>query len=497
MDGAGSMFRLLAHRRRPGSLLGAFLTAGGFAACGALALAQDGDRSAPIRAGEEARGQRPGNLVGHGGPIKAIRVDPASGRALTGSFDYAMMVWDVAREEPSRIFRFEDHDGPVNAVAFVPGAKSTLSADNEGTVALWDLETGRLVRKFTGHEAKVVGLAVSGDGRWAVSASWDRTARVWDLVELKSGPVLEGHQGPVNAAALSADGARVYTASQDGSIAVHDRADGRRERPIYRHGWGINVLERLPGSERLVFGALDGAAGIVDGETGNVVLQLKAHQRPVLALAVHARSGLLATGGADGIVRVVRASDGALIAEHRDPFGPIWVLAFKSDGNGLYYGGLDDFATLLPVAPRAPLEPVESKFPRRFQVAGNPDDALAQGELQFARKCSVCHALTPDGANRAGPTLHNLFGRKAGGVPGYPYSDALKTREIVWTEEMVARLFELGPEHVTPGSKMPLQKITDAQQRDALIAYLKVATAAPVDENAGSGQGSNAKGGSR
>ena len=49
------------------------------------------------RAEEKQRRARPGNLVGHGGPVKALAVDAASGRALTGSFDYAMMGWDIAR----------------------------------------------------------------------------------------------------------------------------------------------------------------------------------------------------------------------------------------------------------------------------------------------------------------------------------------------------------------------------------------------------------------
>jgi cytochrome c len=473
--------------------MGILLGAGCLAAWDAPARARD-DNSVAVGAGAEARPQPSGNLVGHGGPINAIRVDPATGRALTGSFDYSMMVWNVAGDEPRQLFRFADHDGPVNAVTFVPGGRRALSADNDGAVALWDLETGRLVHKFRGHEAKVVGLAVSEDGRWAVSAGWDRTARLWDLVELKSGPVLWGHRGPVNAAALSADGSRIYTAGSDGEIVVHDRGGGWR-RPIYKHGWGINVLEWLPGSDRLAFGALDGAAGILDGETGEVVVELKAHQRPVLALAVHAEPGLLATGGADGIIRVMQSGDGALIAEHRNPFGPVWALAFTTGGEGLYYGGLDDFATLLSVAPRAPFEPAENRFPRRFQASGNPRDPLAQGELEFARNCSICHTLTPDGANRAGPTLHNLFGRKAGAVPGYPYSEALKNLGLVWTEETVARLFELGPEQVAPGSKMPLQKIADESQREALVAYLKAATA--VDENAGSGGELGAKGGTR
>jgi cytochrome c len=484
--------------RRPttlGTLAGVWLCAVGCVAWEAAAVAQESFDRTRIGAGAEAIPQRPGNLVGHGGPIKSIRVDPGTARALTGSFDYTMMVWDVAGEKPRRIFRFADHDGPVNAVAFIPGGEHALAAGNDGAVALWGLETGRLVHKFKGHADRIVGLAVSEDGRWAVSASWDRTARVWDLLALQPGPVLEGHRGPVNAVAFSADGARVYTASGDGSIVVHDRATSGASRAIYRHGWGINVLERLPGSERLAFGALDGAAGLLEGETGEVTLTLKAHERPVLALAVLADPALVATGGADGAVRVMRATDGALIGEHRNLFGPIWALAFTRQGTAIYYGGLDDFATFQHVVPQAPFEPVEKGFPQRVQVTGQPDDPLAKGERQFARNCSGCHTVTPDGGNRAGPTLYNLFGRKAGGLPGYPYSEALKRLDLVWTEDTVARLFELGPEHVTPGSKMPLQKITNETQRDALIAYLKVATA--VDDKAGMGPGSDVKGGSR
>src|SRR3546814_3372309 len=73
------------------------------------------------------------------------------------------------------------------------------------------------------------------------------------------------------------------------------------------------------------------------------------------------------------------------------------------------------------------------------------------------RKCSACHTLGPDSANKAGPTLHGIFGRRAGSVPGYKYSDALKESELVWNEKTIGNLFKLGPDDFTPGSKMPLQ----------------------------------------
>lgn len=93
------------------------------------------------------------------------------------------------------------------------------------------------------------------------------------------------------------------------------------------------------------------------------------------------------------------------------------------------------------------------------------------------RACAFCHTLTPDGGNRAGPTLWNLFGRPAGAVDGYHYSSALKGSGIVWNEDTVARLFEVGPDAMTPGSKMPLQTIPSAADRADLVAYLKAATA--------------------
>jgi len=64
-----------------------------------------------------------------------------------------------------------------------------------------------------------------------------------------------------------------------------------------------------------------------------------------------------------------------------------------------------------------------------------------------------------------------------GAVADYKYSDALKKSGIVWTAETVDKLFALGPDVFTPGSKMPLQAMGNAKRRADLIAYLKLATA--------------------
>jgi cytochrome c len=115
-------------------------------------------------------------------------------------------------------------------------------------------------------------------------------------------------------------------------------------------------------------------------------------------------------------------------------------------------------------------------------AAGPPEPvtpAQERGRELFG-KCEACHTLSPDGGRRAGPSLIGLFGRRAGSLPGYSYSEALAKSDLVWNEETVSSLFAEGPEHFTPGSKMPLQRMSSAEDRADLIAYLKLVTAPPA-----------------
>jgi len=92
------------------------------------------------------------------------------------------------------------------------------------------------------------------------------------------------------------------------------------------------------------------------------------------------------------------------------------------------------------------------------------------------RACVACHTLNPSEGERAGPTLHGLFGRQIATLPGYNFSAALGQRDIVWTPKTVARLFEIGPAEYTPGTKMPEQRIGREEDRDALVNFLEQAT---------------------
>jgi len=104
-------------------------------------------------------------------------------------------------------------------------------------------------------------------------------------------------------------------------------------------------------------------------------------------------------------------------------------------------------------------------------AAAAPAD-VATGEAVYAR-CQACHALAYD---RTGPRHCGLIGRRAGSVPGYAYSEAMKKSKIVWSAATLDR-FLANPTAAVPGTTMGYAGVADAKERAALIAYLADANA--------------------
>jgi cytochrome c len=94
-------------------------------------------------------------------------------------------------------------------------------------------------------------------------------------------------------------------------------------------------------------------------------------------------------------------------------------------------------------------------------------DAKRGGEL-YAR-CAACHALAYD---RVGPRHCGLLGRRAGSIPGFEYSAAMKKSGLVWNAKTLDR-FLASPMQRVPGTTMTYAGVADAKERADLVAYLE------------------------
>lgn len=119
----------------------------------------------------------------------------------------------------------------------------------------------------------------------------------------------------------------------------------------------------------------------------------------------------------------------------------------------------------------ADLKAAAAKLPAPYNTADVED-----GKEKFAL-CSSCHTIAPGGPNMTGPNLHGVVGRKAASLPGYTYSDALKSAGFTWDADHLQQWLE-GPMKLVPGTKMTFMGIKDPKDRTEVIAYLMAEGAA-------------------
>jgi cytochrome c len=108
-------------------------------------------------------------------------------------------------------------------------------------------------------------------------------------------------------------------------------------------------------------------------------------------------------------------------------------------------------------------------------VEAPAQEGNAEEGAEVFKKCRACHDVGPGAKNKVGPLLNGIFGRTAGTIEGFNYSDANKqagAKGLVWTEEVMFKYLE-APLSFMPGTKMAFAGLKDPQDRKDVIAYLK------------------------
>jgi len=402
-------------------------------------------------------------MRGHGGPVRAIVVTPDGDTAVSGSFDQSAIVWSLEEGAARQVLRF--HDGAVNAVALLTKG-GFLTAGEDGRIALWRRSATAPEQVIEAHKGPIVALSVAADGARVASASWDGTARVTPL-EAGAVRVLEGHQGNVNGVAFLPGGG-VATAGYDATLRIWPADPGGA--PVVRTlPTALNGVAVAPDGEIVVAGA-DGAVRMLRPD-GTERAHVQVSPSPAIALALSPDGRRIAAATITGAVAVIDRESATVALTLVGPGLPVWSVAFRPDGRELVTGGGDRMVRRWSAVTGEPVGALAMARPGDELAAFNGD----RGAEVF-QACVACHTLTPDQGNRAGPTLHGVFGRRIASLPGYNFSEPLKSLDVVWTPETVSKLFEVGPARYTPGTKMPEQTISDPADREALVRFLERVT---------------------
>ena len=247
---------------------------------------------------------------------------------------------------PGDVRCFVGHTAAVTAVAVSPDGRLAVSAAEN--VRVWELATGKELRKLEGHTHAVRTLAFTPDGREILSAGSDMSARIWDSA---TGKQLQCFPNWVqHCAAFSVDGRRMVSGNAyDGMVRLFDLEVGRELRRFKGHATFVRSVAFSLDGRRVISGAgdmreekgkwtaLDCTVRIWDAETGREQHCLKGHAEVIRCVAVSPNGRLIASSG-----RPVRIWDVATGKQIGTAGGEPHFLGFSTDSRLLLYdiGGL-------------------------------------------------------------------------------------------------------------------------------------------------------------
>jgi len=266
---------------------------------------------------------------------------------IYGSLRYGVFpanpVW-LLSTLPSTQFlqRSLDNVGSVNAIALSPDGQTLVSA-SFGTIRIWNVRTGRLVRTLNSVHSKksVKTLAVSPDSSMLVSGGDDNNVIMWDLKTGRRVRTIPAHKAAVNAIAFSRDGQTLASGSDDKTIRLWNVRTGSRLRTLSGHAGGVNAIALSRDGKTLASGSQDKTMRLWNLDTGEVRRIITGHEGPVNAVAFSPNGQIVASASTDNTIRLSNVQDGKRTRTFKGHSSWVRTIAFSPDSRTLISGGGD------------------------------------------------------------------------------------------------------------------------------------------------------------
>jgi len=281
--------------------------------------------------------------------------EAAIARIQAGSLDSSAQVWTPLSGR--LITAYHGQHGGVTTIALSPDSRRAASGGlSDGTVQLWDPQTGQHVLTFTqqppgkqsakpaSNDSSIWAIAWSPDGTRIASGDALHHVQVWDPLTGKILLTYQKHTGPITALAWSPDGNSLASASDDQTVQVWDATSGKQIQTYTDHAQGVRTLLWAADGQSILSAGSDHLIWVWDATNGNPYWLYKGHTAPINAMQWSPDNSKLFSTSDDKTVRLWenwQSGTGKIIYTYQEHMAPVLSASWSGDGTKIASGSSD------------------------------------------------------------------------------------------------------------------------------------------------------------
>ena len=269
--------------------------------------------------------------------VLSVMWSPDGTKLASGSVDSTMCMWEANSGKLLRTF--SGHANVVGSVAWSLDGSQLASGSWDSTVRVWEANSGRLLHTLNGHSKVVASIAWSPDGTRLASGSSDQTVCVWEASSGKLLLACQGHTGEVQSVAWSPDGMQLASGSWDKTVHVWEMHSGKLLRTYTGHTEPVRSVAWSPNGDQLVSG--DNTVRVWDAHSGQLLRTYSGHTNVVSSVAWSPDGTRLASSSYDKTVQVWEVKSGRLLYTYTGHTEVVFSVAWSPDGTRLASGSND------------------------------------------------------------------------------------------------------------------------------------------------------------
>jgi WD40 repeat protein/transcriptional regulator with XRE-family HTH domain len=309
----------------------------------------------------------------HSDTTLALALSPDEHTLASGSEDGSVKLWDV---ETGALLWSRWHAQGTWSLAFSPDGKLLASVGvNTTTVQFWNPKQGTILEELS-HPSSVISLAWSPDGHLLASGDFAGTIRLWAISPSGRASCVQtfaGHRIWVRGLAFAPGGSVLVSASWDGTIKLWQVESGRYLQTLSGYTDRVRCVAWSPDGGTLASGSFDHTIRLWDGKLGTLRAVLHGHSGDVYSLAFTPDSRHLLSGSDDGTIRLWEVERAQCVRMMQGSATSLYDLDWNPDGTQLVTGGTDTLVTIWDVAGGKPSSELRGHRWRVYSVGWSPD----------------------------------------------------------------------------------------------------------------------------